>query len=172
MAKGWRIRRFFRNYKVKKIDNGVRLKKEIEELQSAQKEKQLQAQRDKLVEKAVLDEAKKQKDLELKEAVQKVKDLKVKEVEQKIEEIAIKLEINEEDVLGVEEKKALSSKLAKEWIAFFDAGVLSIDITEEQKVRKEKLLGFLKKMSEIFGPRIFMFKESPEKMGSICYYST
>lgn len=42
--KGWRIQRFFRNYKVKKIDNGVRLKQEIEDLQLVQKEKQLRAQ--------------------------------------------------------------------------------------------------------------------------------
>ena len=62
----------------------------------------------------------------------------------------------------------MSSKLAKEWIAFFEAG----HVNEEQKVRKEKLLGFLKNMSEMFGSRIFMFKEGPEgKMGALCYYS-
>ena len=46
---GWKIRRFYRNYKVSKIDIKTKLKKKIEELKGAKEEDKLRSQRDKLI---------------------------------------------------------------------------------------------------------------------------
>ena len=219
---GWRIRRFFRNYKAKKIDNEEKLKKEIEVLQSiqkekqlkekrdnaeklkkeiedlqlAQKEKQLQAQRDKLVEKVVMEEAKVKKednrakeieDLRLaqkkfdilvekakkKELVEKAEEEAKKQQgnvivkggwkkgdTSKVERIRIKLEMDKNEFLSFEERAVLSYKLFTEWETFFDEKGFPKDITEIQKVRKERLLPFLKVMSVRF--QNFTFTESKE----------
>ena len=50
---GWKIRRFFRSYKVKKGDNGIKLKKEIEDLKKVGQEEKLKIQRDKLAKKVM-----------------------------------------------------------------------------------------------------------------------
>ena len=161
--KGWRIRKFFRNYKVKKVDNGARLKKEIEQLQAARKEEQLKIQRDKLVKIAMEEEEKKQQELKMKEEVEQVtKDYSEsdKEIIKMLEELKIEKKDHFDKEKNVyykadegkdkedwQSKVLVMKRVLKEWKKILVSEDRSLkECTGVQAERKEKLRKCLKKM--------------------------